>query len=95
MGSPKIVISTPVAQSQVGPPLFTMPASVPTPLIYLATGCSASGWINECNRLLWRVQFPSRKSEMLCLVRDMSSKNADVPSPRGDWALIPTQIDAG
>jgi hypothetical protein len=42
-----------------------------------------------------RVQFPSRKSEMLCLVRDMSSKTADVPSPSGDWALIPTQIDAG
>ena len=36
-----------------------------------------------------RVQIPSRKSEMLCLVGDMSSKTADVPSPTGDWALIP------
>ena len=42
-----------------------------------------------------RVQIPSRKSEMLCLVRDMSSKTADVPSPSGHWVLIPTQIDAG
>jgi hypothetical protein len=41
------------------------------------------------------VQFPSRKSEMLTVVRERPSKTADVPSPMGDWALIPTQIDAG
>ena len=42
-----------------------------------------------------RVQIPSRKSEMLCPVKDMSSKTADVPSPSGHCVLIPIQIDAG
>src|SRR3979411_1138778 len=42
-----------------------------------------------------RVQFPSRKSEMLCWVNERSSNTADVPLPSGDWVLIPTQIDAG
>ena len=41
------------------------------------------------------VHIPSRKSEMLRPVRDISSNTADVPSPSGDCALIPTQIDAG
>ena len=41
------------------------------------------------------VQFPSRKSEMLCWANERSSNTAVVPSPSGDWVLIPTQIDAG
>jgi hypothetical protein len=38
---------------------------------------------------------PSRKSETLRFVSERPSKTADVPSPRGDCVLTPTQTDAG
>ena len=52
---------------------------------------------DERNGVELKAEFkcPNGSWRWISLVKETSSNTAEVPSPMGDWVLMPSQMDAG